>query len=395
MNRQAASQMTVSDLTHRRLGMLGLSIFSELASAPWSKTTTKAVEESAAAVATSTGNKRSRNEDRALIAEIVSQSGERFNVALVCDGVGGSEMGDVAATLACAAFLSRLQCSFGRRPLEALLVDLIEFANQVVGEELRGKGATTMCALVAAENGDIAAANVGDSRIFSWETGENVTQVSVDDTMENEFRNLPVKDSSILDAKGLRGALSQAVGEIGQPGDRLRVATLSKHLFRAGAILATDGAWKGNESTFSATARNAGNALEAVRRISAVASWTGGIDNASIVAIDNLTTFARSGQPKSPRREAGARIWVSDYRIVIPWSRTQSFNSGTPFASDKNEPRKKAQDDRKLRRRSEYQKRPEQRPADQLNLIDDSAKDPKRPKIEISTEFESPGQLPP
>jgi len=388
--------MKLTDSTLRALGPMGGEIYDELILGPWSKPATRGIEEFAAAIGSTPGAKRSRHEDRALLAEVSTDRGDRYRAAIVCDGVGGSEMGDVAATIASAAFLGRIQETFGRRPLENLLVELMHYTDETVRAELRGKGTTTMSVILAGENGDLAAANVGDSRIFSWEPGRNFTQVSTDDTMENEFRNLPLKDPSALDAKGLRGTLSQAVGDVGRGPNRLRIATFAKHLLPVGAILATDGAWKGNELTFRAVVENATNSLEVIRRVLTIATWTGGIDNASIIAIDNLATFAKGPQVRLRRRRGGVSLWINDTKIVIQGVGAASPHSEPEVTAPKErtEPRKKVVDNRRRRGRVDYQRKQHGKSDDQLSLIPDAGKVSRQPKIEISTEFDG-GDTPP
>ena len=385
--------MTLTETTLRILGPMGGEIYGELVLGPWAKAAIRGIEELATAAGSSPGSKRSRNEDRAVIAEVFRVDGDRYRVAIVCDGVGGSEMGDVAATLATSAFLARLQSTFGRRPLESLLVELINYVDDTVTGELHGKGSTTMSVIVATESGEVAAANIGDSRIFSWEPGKNLTQVSTDDTMENEFRNLPIKDPSVLDAKGLRGTLSQAIGDMGQAADRLRVATFSKHLFTAGAILATDGIWKGNEQTFSAIAQNATSGVDVVRRAISVATWSGGVDNASIIAIENLVTFAKAGSSRSGRR-GGVSMWINDTKIVIQRSRAVPVAPEPSSKKIKTEPRKKAADERRRRGRTDFQRKQPSKSEGQLSFMQDPGRIPRKPKIEISTDF-SGGEQPP
>jgi len=385
--------MTFSESTLRALGPMGGEIYGELVLGPWAKAATRAAEELTAVVGSSPGSKRPRNEDRALIAEVFTDGGDRYRAAIVCDGVGGSEMGDVAATLATSAFLGRLQNTFGRRPLENLLVELIHLADDAVRAELRGKGSTTMSVVIASENGEVAAANIGDSRIYSWDPGKSLAQVSTDDTMENEFRNLPLKDPSVLDAKGLRGTLSQAIGDTGQGADRLRIATFSKHLFAVGVVLATDGTWKGNEPTFCAVTRNAANGADAVRRAILVATWSGGIDNASIIAIENLATFAKA-VPSGSQRRGGISLWLNDTKIVLQRVRAATIAPEPTPPKEKTESRKKIVDDRRRRGPTDYQRKPHGKAEDQLSFMQESGKISRKPKIEISTEFKG-GEEPP
>lgn len=71
-------------------GLIGKELLTELLSAPWGNTAFKSIDGVGVAFGTNTGTRRSRNEDRMLVAKITSLGQEQFTVAMVCDGVGGS-----------------------------------------------------------------------------------------------------------------------------------------------------------------------------------------------------------------------------------------------------------------------------------------------------------------
>jgi len=214
--------------------LMGKELLMNIMSAPWGNPQFKSIDNFGVAFATHTGSRRSRNEDRVVVAKITSRSQEQFAVAMVCDGVGGSEMGDMAASLAVALFLSELSQINRRQPLSTTLSELIRKMDDGVRLALGGRGTTTASILITSSTGKFAATNVGDSRIFSWKSGDRLQQISVDDTIENELQNLSVLDPSVLEARGLRGSLSQAIGEVGRSARDLRVHLFEKDQFLGG-----------------------------------------------------------------------------------------------------------------------------------------------------------------
>lgn len=302
-------------------GAIGRELLSELWAAPWDRPQLKTIDELGVAHGTSTGTQRSRNEDRVAIARVTSLNQEQFAVALVCDGVGGSEMGDVAATLAIATFIDELTRVDTFLPLSNLLIELIRKMDYTVQSVLGGRGTTTASIVLASSTGQFVAANVGDSRIYSWKPNSSrLQQVSVDDTIENELLNLNIKDASALDARGLRGRLSQAIGEAGRAQNDLRIVVLEKGKFEEGGmILATDGAWKAVEEGFRSLALHATSATEAMRRVITFSAWTGGIDNVSIVAIEDILKFAKiEGDPvRQVSTASRATVWICDNKFII------------------------------------------------------------------------------
>ncbi|MDQ6623143.1 MAG: serine/threonine-protein phosphatase [Verrucomicrobiota bacterium] len=391
------SQMTrdVPDAAYRAMrGPIGHAALAELWNAPWDSAFSKIIPEIGVAFGGHPGLHRARNEDRAVVAEISLPGEGSFTAALICDGVGGSEMGDIAATLAVATILDELSRPRPGVLLEALLVDAFRKADDVIRNELRGGGTTTATVILVSSTGRVAAANVGDSRIYAWRPGgSEFRQVSVDDTIENELRDLPVGDPSVLDAHGLRGRLSQALGESHRSSSDLRVIVFSSKDFERGAILASDGAWRGSEDGFRAIALHSENASDATRRMLAFARWAGGLDNISVIAIQDIAELALNmKQNRRPERSARAVMWICESKIVasafgLHGSDALFYPASPPSRTKSTETR------RKKKKWGIYKKDKETDKEAHLNI--DDGRDvvrplEPRPKVEISVEEEAP-----
>jgi len=308
--------------------------------APWSSPGIKSLDDFGVSVGGNIGAVRKRNEDRAIVASVGGYSGEQYSVAIVCDGVGGSEMGDEAANLAICTFLECLVRDESAAHMNNFLTSIVRRVDDRVRDVLNGRGTTTLSALIVNSNGQISATNVGDSRIYAWEPGGSLLkQVSTDDSMENELRGLSIKDSSILGVKGLRGRLSQAIGEAQRSSGDLRVVIFDNADFSAkGAVLASDGAWKGSEEGFRAILKFGTNANDTVKRLFAFATWTGGIDNISMVAIEDFKSFAElgAGSKLNDRRNSSISVWMCDTKVVLNagQNRKQNYLKSSSDATD-------------------------------------------------------------
>ena len=274
-----------------------------------------AMEDGFAAIGTHVGGRRARNEDRVAIARV--DFGAKFSYALfvVCDGVGGSQRGDEAAALVCAAMISQLSIVIDHLPPEQLLPDLVRAADDVVRLRLAGSGLTTLCALLTSSQGTCAIANVGDSRAYSWDQGTELIQLTEDDTLGNEIKHLNPNAKTFLNERGLEGSLSQAIGEAGRSNSDLRIKIVSERgLPPGGVLLATDGVWINDESAFKKLAKNSRNTGELMRRLLTTAFWLGGVDNASAIAIRDPQVLPATPEPTL--RNTRVTVWLSDKQIL-------------------------------------------------------------------------------
>ncbi|MFA6947668.1 MAG: PP2C family serine/threonine-protein phosphatase [Eubacteriales bacterium] len=141
---------------------------------------------------TDIGRKRASNQDSFSVGKI--QSGEL--VAILCDGMGGANGGNIASAVSVDTFIEYIEtaltayASVGgksrRRPgvnYPALLASAVESANEAVFKRTRedrslaGMGTTLVAAIISGDN--LYIANVGDSRLYIFENG-SVKQITRD-----------------------------------------------------------------------------------------------------------------------------------------------------------------------------------------------------------------------
>lgn len=295
---------------------LGEQLLAELLIAP--KTSVPrfyAMEDGFAAIGTHVGGKRPRNEDRAAIARVDFGNRYTYTLFIVCDGVGGSQRGDEAAAIACAAMISRLSTVKGHRLPAQLLFDLIREADDVVRDRLAGSGQTTICALLNSSQGSCALASVGDSRAYSWDHGSELIQLTEDDTLANEMKHLNPQAKTFLNERGLEGSLSQALGERGRASNDLNINIITeKDLPPGGILLATDGVWVNDENAFQKVAKNSQSTTELMRRLITSAFWLGGVDNASAIAIKDPQQIPPAPEPT--QHHTRVTLWLTDKQVV-------------------------------------------------------------------------------
>lgn len=116
--------------------------------------------------------------------------------AVVCDGMGGINGGDVASNLAVKSIQEFFEQSYlpdlSPEDVENLLIKAVQKANFDVfsmaqkDSNLSGMGTTVV--LVAVYNDKIHVANVGDSRAYLI-SGNTITQLTVDHSMVQELLN--------------------------------------------------------------------------------------------------------------------------------------------------------------------------------------------------------------
>lgn len=332
------------------------------------------IDELGLAMATHPGFKRDRNEDRIAVARIEAPNTETYTVALVCDGVGGSESGDQAAALAITSIIVDLAQQQVLTSLIELATVLVRRADELVRKELQGRGTTTLVMLLTTGSGHLVCANIGDSRAYSWDPSRNkLNQVTIDDTIENELKNLPGNPVALIKARGLQGRLSQAIGEHGRTTDELRIQTYTKEHFLHGAVLSSDGLWRVARD-FETVVANTRTPIDAVRRSIALANWVGGVDNSSLIVVEDLERLcgSREVQASDDRRQMEITLWVPSAKIKI-FTNDLIRQSKSPQARVKSD---------KVKRRAK--KKDPQDTVDELQLkLDTAVSNETRPKIQV------------
>ena len=150
--------------------------------------------------------RRESNEDAAILAVLPPSSALRA-FAVLCDGMGGHNAGEVASRLTVEILKEKVQ-AFAARPdaqslpppaIEAEIREWIAEVNREIYQrgkasaEQKGMGTTLAFAMVLADD-RLVVANVGDSRIFLV-SGLSVRQLSVDHTALAEQRRALGSDS--------------------------------------------------------------------------------------------------------------------------------------------------------------------------------------------------------
>jgi PPM family protein phosphatase len=156
--------------------------------------------------ASDAGCVRSNNEDYFLVTPALG-------LYLVADGMGGAQAGEHASRLAAETVAEQLQNA--PRPLAPkILVDAFMEANRRVMEEaqadpgLEGMG-TTLTAAVDCE-GELLIANVGDSRLYTYDGA--LKSVTEDQTWVNEVGRRLGLDEGTLKNHPMRHVLTMAIG---------------------------------------------------------------------------------------------------------------------------------------------------------------------------------------
>lgn len=359
---------------HLNSDSLYTAVFEELVGKDWSITAPVSIDELGVAVGTHLGVKRSRNEDRFAVARVRAYNEEIYTLALVCDGVGGSHSGDMAATIAVASILHELGSLRTRPTLKNLAISLVKVADDSVRETLKGKGTTTLVMVLGTGSGQVLCANVGDSRAYGWDrSAAKLSQITTDDTVENELKLIPGDHKALLQARGLQNRLSQALGESDRSSDELRVQIWSRDRFPDAVVLGSDGLWRASKD-FESVAANAKTAIEVVRRTINVANWVGGVDNSTLIAIQDLNLFF--GSPAASNTLASRpslTMWLGSTKLKIQAPLNTSVQKGEAQFPREEKPKRKA--------RSKEQKKAPTEP--QLKFEGDISQEP-RPVIEVT-----------
>ena len=231
---------------------------------------------SGAAIGSSVGLVRKRNEDCCLFARASYAHGGRanFTIAMVCDGLGGMSEGREAAILAASAFTAHLFCA----PVigwEERLSRAIVYVNAQVHRRLRGAGGTTLSAVISSHD-EAMFCHVGDSRIYGIMPDRTVEQLSRDDTINALLKRQkgevePSKDSRLLQFVGMGDEMEAQIAAI--PGSCRSV------------LLTSDGAHDVPQSVFQRVVSAAAGGTDLIRKLLTLADMVGGRDNASAILL--------------------------------------------------------------------------------------------------------------
>ncbi|MBQ4353898.1 MAG: Stp1/IreP family PP2C-type Ser/Thr phosphatase [Clostridia bacterium] len=195
---------------------------------------------------TDVGQRRAVNQDNFIIRRYADD----VLFAVVCDGMGGANGGNVASTLAAEAFAGILDqreaehpSFFGMSEDEILdtLSDAVAEANRAVfskasgDAELSGMGTTLVACVIAGEHAYVA--NVGDSRLYVTKEGA-ITQVTHDHSYVQYLVDMGKMTPDEAKRSKNKNIITRAVGTEKTVGADLYTVDLSTGSY---AVLCSDG----------------------------------------------------------------------------------------------------------------------------------------------------------
>lgn len=256
------------------------------------------------ALGTSTGPQRTENQDRAIVARGIQRqgTGRSFLTFIVADGMGGMESGGVCASMAITAFVAALMLEKSAIS-EASLAAALRYADKRVYDRFRGKGGSTLTAIVIDQERGTFVAHVGDSRavVFSNKLPKDYNQITVDDTLAAFRRSAGIDDTfsnsenSLLQYVGIGGGLTPQVKWLG---------TEAKD---SSILLMSDGVHYIGETLIQSVCQHASTAEEACKRLLSVSEWMSGHDNATAILVrpPTISRFLEGGS----RRQNILTVW--------------------------------------------------------------------------------------
>jgi PPM family protein phosphatase len=230
--------------------------------------------------ATHTGRRRPNNEDAFHI-------GEALSAAILADGMGGQNCGEVGSEITIRASAEYLGHPEDGLTLEETAMEAIRTANREVLEAARtragcdGMGSTIVLALWRFP--DLVIANVGDSRAYLYRAGE-LRQLSYDQNFANELRTKLGLSEERLRAVRNRNILTMAVGTF----EHVLIRTHSERLEAGDRILLCSDGLHGPVRDADIAAILAGNSsLQGkVEKLIETANRNGGPDNVTAVLVE-------------------------------------------------------------------------------------------------------------
>lgn len=243
---------------------------------------------------TRVGTHRSANQD-------VIAIDDELGVYILCDGMGGTAGGGIAATLAaksCMDYLAARSATLKEiaenKAPSARLIELaqaaVEDANHRVHThtqehpELGGSGTTIVVLIVAGNCG--VCAHVGDSRLYAFR-GKQLLQLTKDHSLAQDLIDRGVLDKANLDTFRFKHVLSRAVGLL----PAVSVDTLHFEIIPGDQfVLASDGISSANASAALASCEANCSASELLTTLTSLADQSGADDDISAVVVEASDT---------------------------------------------------------------------------------------------------------
>lgn len=251
---------------------------------------------------TSRGLVRADNEDSWLV-ERLPLTGRRLWLAMVADGLGGHEGGEIASFLAVKHTKDYIyRCLLSEHP-QTILPKAINYGNQQVlkaaseGKGYPGMGTTLTCGIVDEDNRKLYVGHVGDSRAYLISNGQ-IRQITEDHSVLGELvRNGTITEEDAMHHPG-RNVLTMALGT--QP--QINVATYEENLLPGDVVLlCTDGLTALVRSVEIVNVLVENTKDEVAEILVDMANDRGGYDNVTVVVLwPEIFCAARSKRGEMP-----------------------------------------------------------------------------------------------
>jgi len=242
----------------------------------------------AAAAATDLGRRRSGNEDSYKLWEAGpgGAATPADTLLVVCDGMGGSNAGEVASRMAAETVVREFAAAPAADAASAL-THAVEVANTEIWDlsrtrtELNGMGTT--CTVVALKGRDVLVAHVGDSRAYLVR-GHRATQLTTDHSLVAQLvaRNQLSAEEARHDPR--RNVVTRSVG-VG-PEVEVDIVQLDEPLQGGDTLVLCSDGLHGQVSDDEIAGSAMGESLdEACRALIELANERGGPDNITVAML--------------------------------------------------------------------------------------------------------------
>ena len=257
-------------------------------------------------VVTGIGAKRETNQDNFIVVY-----GENFIYYVVCDGMGGTDGGEIASQMTVSYIDSELK---GKKISDIEDVKKVVYeANERVFEygmehkEVQGLGTTITSLLVMPKSSWTL--NVGDSRVYKI-FGDTISQITEDDTVLNELIKSGVISQEKAKSHPISNMLTKTIGQ----GKSLEIETTRLGFldYRERFILCSDGLYNMVSDNEIMEIISNNDVKEGVRGLIKKANDNGGIDNITAMLVGVFNQRILSDE------EENSLIEQSKARVVKP-----------------------------------------------------------------------------
>ena len=229
------------------------------------------------------GRARDHNEDAIALQE---DDGRGYYLAIVCDGMGGHNAGEVASAIAIQTIASYLEANFGQLDNHALITQAFDSASNNIdaaaedNPDARGMGCT--CVMILGVREHLWVGWAGDSRAYAVEA-TGIHQLSTDHTVVQELVDQQLITPEQAAVHPYRGRISRCLGH----GKKKGAPTIREYHFmpNTNLMLCSDGLSDVLEPREIVALVGQRDVRSSTRRLIEAANRAGGPDNISAIVM--------------------------------------------------------------------------------------------------------------